>query len=261
LNNGTEDDDRLFYFAAGPIAAILLGMALVPVRELTSVSNWAFLFVAALTITVAGLGGRTPAVATALASALSLDFFLTVPYLQLRIDDKHDVIAFAGLASCGLIAAALGTGRRQSTAARTSRKQVELLELAISEAESGGPVEDALARVLRACPAVLPLAGAVVRDAHNVVVAAPARADVMRAIPTEVQELAAILSARSRPLSSEGCRIALTAGGAPVGWLDVWGNGYPANEESRRVLAAIARIVAALLGRMRARAAPPDPQV
>ena len=45
---------------------------------------------------VAEFGGRWPAVATALASALSLDFFLTQPYLHLAIDDKHDIIAFAG---------------------------------------------------------------------------------------------------------------------------------------------------------------------
>ena len=33
-----------------------------------------------------------------MASALSLDFFLTEPYLRLEIADKHDLIAFFGLA-------------------------------------------------------------------------------------------------------------------------------------------------------------------
>ena len=46
--------------------------------------------------------------------ALSLDFFLTRPYLRLAIEDKHDVIAFAGLAVCGLIVASLARDRRPS---------------------------------------------------------------------------------------------------------------------------------------------------
>ena len=38
-----------------------------------------------------------------MVSALSLDFFLTQPYLHLAIADKHDLIASLGLAGCGLL--------------------------------------------------------------------------------------------------------------------------------------------------------------
>ena len=103
--------ERLFYLAAGPLAAILLGVSLIPLRGVTTASNFTFGFMA-LTIVVAEFGGRGPAVATALTSALSLDFFLTEPYLRLTIADKHDFIAFVGLAACGLIAAALAARRR-----------------------------------------------------------------------------------------------------------------------------------------------------
>lgn len=103
----------LFYLPGGVIAAILLGMSLTPVRELTNAGNFIFAFVI-LIIVVGELGGRAAAVATAACSALSLDFFLTRPYLSLKIEQKHDVIAFVGLTLCGLVAAALGSrhGRR-----------------------------------------------------------------------------------------------------------------------------------------------------
>jgi K+-sensing histidine kinase KdpD len=107
----SEAEDRLFYLGVGPLAAVTLGVALVPLRGLTTASNFTFVFLA-LTIVVAEFGGRSPALATALASALSLDFFLTQPYLRLEIQDKHDVIAFLGLAACGLLSASLASRRR-----------------------------------------------------------------------------------------------------------------------------------------------------
>jgi K+-sensing histidine kinase KdpD len=106
------EDGRLLYFAAGGIAAIFLGVALVPLREFTYASNFTFPFMA-LTIVVAEFGGPRAALITALTSALSLDFFLTKPYLRLSIAGKHDIIAFLGLAACGLVAAACSSGRRR----------------------------------------------------------------------------------------------------------------------------------------------------
>jgi K+-sensing histidine kinase KdpD len=110
-----EDSEALFYTAAGPIAAIVIGAALTPLRELTPAANFTFVFIA-LTIVVAELGGRAAGVLTALVSALSLDFFLTRPYLRLQMDSKHDLIAFIGLAVCGLIASALAAHRQQRPA-------------------------------------------------------------------------------------------------------------------------------------------------
>ena len=105
------DEDRTIYIAMGPLAAILLGFALMPLREIVIASNFTFLFII-LTILVAEFGGRRAAVATAIVSALSLDFFLTKPYLRLTIQGKHDITAFLGLAMCGLVAAALASRRR-----------------------------------------------------------------------------------------------------------------------------------------------------
>ena len=105
------DDERLIYLAAGPLVAIMLGFALIPLREVVIASNFTFPFII-LTIVVAEFGGRPAALTTALVSALSLDFFLTRPYLRLTIQGKHDVTAFLGLAACGLVAAGLAARRR-----------------------------------------------------------------------------------------------------------------------------------------------------
>jgi len=105
-----KDDEDIIYLGAGPGAAILLGAALVPIREATSASNLTFPFLI-LIIVIAELGGWGPALATAVASSLSLNFFLTKPYLNLMIHGKDDVIAFLGLATCGFVVSAFARRR------------------------------------------------------------------------------------------------------------------------------------------------------
>jgi K+-sensing histidine kinase KdpD len=157
-----DDEKDLVYLGAGPIAAVLLGMALVPLRGFTTASNFTFLFLA-LTIVVGELGGRSAALATAVASALSLDFFLTEPYLRLSIASKHDLIACLGLAGCGILAASLAAGRRVLPARpRPSARQLDQLESAASEIEREGS------------PASRGAAGAVLR------VVAELRSDALR---------------------------------------------------------------------------------
>jgi K+-sensing histidine kinase KdpD len=109
------DDDRLIYLATGPLVAIVLGVALIPLRDVVIASNLTFPFII-LTIVVAEFGGRPAALTTALVSALSLDFFLTKPYLRLTIQGKHDFAAFLGLAACGFVAAALAARRAKPVA-------------------------------------------------------------------------------------------------------------------------------------------------
>ena len=132
---GGQDD--LILLSAGPLAAILLGVALVPFRGRTPAANFTFLFMA-LTILVAEFGGRAAAVATALFSALSLNFFLTQPYLRFTIVPPDEIVAFIGLAACGLLAAAFGSrhGRRVADS-RAARDQVRLLHALLRLARSG----------------------------------------------------------------------------------------------------------------------------
>src|ERR1700730_8032647 len=109
-------DDRSAWVITGVLGALALGVALIPLRTVVVASNLAFVFLA-FTIVVAELGGRTPALVTALVSAMSLNFFLTEPYLTLAITKVDDVVAFFALVGCGLIAAAFGRRRGRLSAA------------------------------------------------------------------------------------------------------------------------------------------------
>lgn len=251
-----QDSESLFYLGAGPLAAILLGMALVPLRGLTPASNLSFAFMA-LTIVVAELGGRWAAMATALVSTLSLDFFLTQPYMRLVIEDKHDVIAFLGLGVCGLIAASLGSHRGERIAAlRVVEKHHNLLRSMLRDWNGAADAGPQLTSILRGARDVFPLAAAVVRDHAGHVVASAEPSDGLRAVPEDILQPDTLLPAAGRdrealrwslPLPDTGGRIPFVGGREPRGWLDVWGNGASASMESRRSLSDVARLVAVLL--------------
>lgn len=245
-----EATEGIFYLGAGPAAAIALGIALVPLRELTSASNLTFLFLA-LTIAVAELGGRRAAVATALVSAFSLDFFLTRPYLRLTIEDKHDVIAFAGLAACGVIAATLGAPRRATVAAlRAAKAERDLLRSLLAGWQPDGRLEPPLTRTLRASQPVLGLAAAVVRDERDNVLANTAPADALRPLPRVVidgDRLGLAAFPGEAAIGSEGARLALSAGRRRIGWLDVWRRRTPIAGEQCLALHDLCRAVTLVL--------------
>jgi two-component system sensor histidine kinase KdpD len=139
-----------FWIPAGAVGAIALGVALIPLRALVAASHLAFAFIA-FTIVVAELGGRIPAVMTALVAALSLDFFLTEPYLSLSIDKSEDVVAFVALGACGLIAAAFGTRReRLSASAERAARELQLLRRLVDQVQRGGDLTQVLGDLRRA---------------------------------------------------------------------------------------------------------------
>jgi K+-sensing histidine kinase KdpD len=267
-----DDSERMIYIALGPLAALALGMLLIPVRGFTTASNFTYIFLV-LTIVVAEFGGRGAAVATALTSALSLDFFLTQPYLTLEIADKHDLIAFVGLAVCGLVVAGLGARRGERRAdLREMRRHRDLLRAALAELDAREALDYRVKTVLDACRSVLPLSAMVLRDGGNQVVAT-SPSPIARAVPETVlrQDDPLLLDVSDRdqhpnvlPLSPEGARLALTVADRQVGWLDVWGGRAPASAEGRRTLSDVARVLAAMLARPRestpgARDTMPDP--
>jgi two-component system sensor histidine kinase KdpD len=251
-----KDADSLFYLSAGPLGAILLGFALVPLREVTTASNLTFAFLV-WTILVSEFGGRWPSVATALVSALSLDFFLTRPYLRLVIEQKNDVIAFAGLALCGLIVATFASRRRSRIASlRIARRRLDLLHETLGLLEPHASPESRLPQLLDEACQAFPIAAAVVRDTAEQVLAASERgyAPPPKGVLDPVTMVRPRRASRSagepdEPLPLEGARLALVAADKQVGWLDVWGNGSPASEETRRILSDVARVAAMALSR------------
>jgi hypothetical protein len=253
-----DDDDQLLYLGLGPLLAILLGGGLIPLRDLTVPSNFTFAFLA-LTIVVGELGGRLPALGTALVSALSLDFFLTRPYLHLAMHDKNDLVAFVGLAACGLLAAFLGTPRRERDSAR---RRLAVVDRALRQIEAGGPAAARIQLLADIAVAALPLAAAVVRDDAGRVVAAAGPRSAIDREPASVVGTPAVAEPEhgdwrqpKPPLPAEGQRIALVVAGRPAGALDVWGDGGRAGRDARRALAAMATAVGAILDADR----PPPP--
>jgi two-component system sensor histidine kinase KdpD len=145
----TRDDPVELWIAIGGVGAIALGVALIPLRPLTVASNLAFVFLA-FTIVVAEFGGRIAALVTAIVSAMSLNFFLTEPYLTLTISKSEDVVAFFALAGCGLLAAAFGARRvRWARTARRTRKDLGVLEGVVDQLKAGAPLEAVLSEVGR----------------------------------------------------------------------------------------------------------------
>jgi hypothetical protein len=250
-----DDESDLVYLGAGPLGAVLLGMAFFPWRGLTTASNFTFAFLA-LTILVAEFGGRRAAVATALTSTLSLDFFLTQPYLRLEIANKDDVIAFVGLAASGLIAAAFGSQRGERiTALRRARAHLDVIHSILRRLESVDPQERVLTEIASVLRLGFPLSAVVVRNERGQVVAfsgptAPAAA-------THLLRSDDLLSGgeppdapgRLRfPFPPDGGRLDLYFGNRLTGTLEIWGNGVAAHPEERRLLKDAARIVGAILG-------------
>jgi hypothetical protein len=132
------------WMAAGAAGSLVLGIVLIPLRTVTAASNLAFVFLA-FTIVVAELGGRPAALVTAVVSAMSLNFFLTEPYLTLTITKPDDVIAFVALAACGLIAAAFGKRReRWSEVADRAGKELSILSRLVEQLRDGIPLDEVL---------------------------------------------------------------------------------------------------------------------
>ena len=244
-------DDALLYLGVGPIAAIALGVALMPLREVTAASNLAFAFLA-LTIVAGHAGGRWPATATAVASALSLNFFLTRPYLSLTIHGRDDVIGFLGLAACGLISAALGSGSGERLA---RRRQLEVLYSAARELEIPGPAASRVQGLLESACAAFPVAGLALHDEGGQLVVSVGDRSRAATVPRlaaddDLLDDTSAASGRPRgasPLPAEGVRVPLVVGHRSLGHLDLWGDGRPAGADTKRTLRALARAVAALI--------------
>jgi hypothetical protein len=205
---------------------------------------------------VAEYGGRRAAVATALTSTLSLDFFLPQPYLRLEIANKDDVIAFVGLAAAGLIAAAFGSQRGERISAlRRARTHLDVLHSTLRRLEDADARERVLTGIASTIRLSFPLSAVVVRNERGQVVAfsgptAPVvAAHVLRSDDLLFGGEPPDAPRRLRvPFPPDGGRLDLYFYDRLTGTLEIWGNGVAALPGERRVLKDAARIVGAILG-------------
>jgi hypothetical protein len=211
--------------AVGILGTIGLGVALIPLRSVTSASNLAFLFLI-FTVVIAEVGGRGAGLATAVVAALSLNFFLTEPYLTLNIDKPDDIVAFAALAVSGLVAAAFGRRRARSTErAAETRRDLDGLARLGDGLVGGQPLQAALEDLRRS----FGLGGIVLRAGERRLAAVPAAHASLPppATALERRTLAATealqvrYGSRGLRLPDGGGRVQLGTPSEPL-WVDVW---------------------------------------
>ena len=243
------------WLVTGTVGAIVMGMLLTLARDLTSASNLAFVFLM-WTIVVAEAGGRSAALATAVISALSLNFFLTKPYFSLSIESPHDLLAFVALAMCGVVAAAFGQRRHRAAATLSDvRAHLDVIDQISRTLDSDAQPRDRLTTALELIQRFFGLGGVVLRDGKGQVLAAIDTAGVLNLSSTP-RELApdTVLVAdahrhrfgpRGLRLPAEGGRIPVLRQGRLVATLDLWEQGETGlDHEQYRVLMLIARLLA-----------------
>ncbi|HEY7653603.1 MAG TPA: DUF4118 domain-containing protein [Methylomirabilota bacterium] len=241
-------DDVRVWMVTGALGSLVLGIVLIPLRSVVAAANLAFVFMA-FTIIVAELGGRGPALVTALVSAMSLNFFLTEPYLTLAITKSDDIVAFFALAGCGLIAAAFGR-RRERLSEVAGRADLELATLSrfVQRARSGRAIESQL-EDLRSD---FGLGGLVLREAGGRVLAAVPEAAASRPAPRvaltsdtlfAVEEETVRFGTKGMRLPDGGGRLTLQTRRGPV-TLDLWeGDEQGFGRDESRTLAIAASIL------------------
>ena len=250
-----RQDSESLWIAIGPLVAMALGVVLIPFRTLTSASNLAFGFLV-LTIVVAEVGGRAAGLATAVLSALSLNFFLTEPYLTLTINQPDDIVAFVALAVSGLIAAAFGRRRaRSSEMLGRARDDIEALDRLAGSLIPGASLDAVLEDHRRA----FRLGALVLRRADNRVVAAAPADCAARPTPAVTLDPRTLLgNERDHRLGRRGFRLPEGGGrlrlaeDAEFLWLDLWeGDEEGLSGDEQRAL-----VVAAAMLRLAIRSSP-----
>lgn len=244
----SQSDRGAVWFVIGVGGAVALGVALTPLRTIVSASNLAFVFIG-LTIVVAEMGGRGPALATAVVSALSMNFFLTEPYLSLEIHKPADLFAFVALAACGLIAAAFGKRRvRAAEQITRTRGDLEVLGRTAASLAAQAPIEEILEDLRR----FFGLGGLVLRRADERLIAAAPPSQAALPPPSTQLEHSTLAAKNTRVhllgrtgfrFPEGGGRLALQ-GREPL-VLDLWeGNTEGVTLDERRALAVSALMIA-----------------
>jgi hypothetical protein len=142
-----EEPDPTIAYVVGGLLPIVVGCALVAVRGDVVTANLALVMV--LTVVVAaGIGGRGPGAFAAVIATMSFDFFLTRPYLSLKIDRAADVETTFALLLIGLAVGQVAvTARRARGQARRGTDEIARLHRVAELAASGAEVDDVVLAV------------------------------------------------------------------------------------------------------------------
>lgn len=140
-----SDGDEQASIALAGLAPILVAALLVPVRGVVGVADLALVLMAVVVLGALA-GGRAAGAVAALTATLSLDFFLTRPYLTLRMASRDDIETAAILLAAGMavgqFAAYFRAARRAGDRGRSGLAGIHRLAgLAVSGADADAVIE------------------------------------------------------------------------------------------------------------------------
>jgi K+-sensing histidine kinase KdpD len=138
--------------AAAFLAPLVAAALMVAVRDEVAKTNMALALVAVV-VAAGALGGRLAGAVAAVSATVSFNFFLTSPYLSLRLTSANDVETMMLLLLIGGIAGEVAAvGQRRARAARSGNEEEEgiwrVVEQAVSDADPEDLIEAVRAELL-----------------------------------------------------------------------------------------------------------------
>ena len=103
----------LIGLAVGGLGSIAVALALVPFRDQIDNANLALILVLVVVL-AAILGGRLAGAVAAVVATMAFDFFLTKPFVSMRIDSSDDIETVLVLLAVGLIVGEVAARGRAS---------------------------------------------------------------------------------------------------------------------------------------------------
>jgi hypothetical protein len=238
----SEGPTALVGIAIGALGPVAVALALVPIRSDLHNANLALMLV--LVVVVAAIvGGRRAGALAAIVSTLAFDFFLTRPYLSVKIETSTDLQTAAILLGVGLIVGAVASrGRRSERAREDATDAINRVHRAAELIAQGAPSGDVVDLVLREIREVLHL--------HDCWLEIPSELYVMPRL-----ERGGTIDSTERhwfsggiALSEDGVELPLLVRGDLVGRIVLVGNeGRPVTIEERVVAVALADQLGAAL--------------
>ncbi len=222
---------------AGVLAPLAVAALLVPFRTSLQHSTIVLVFVVVV-VAVATTGDRVAAIVAAVVSAASFDFFLTRPYLSLRITSANDLETTAMLLVIGLIVGELAAvGHRRRLEAQRARAELGVLERVAARIADEPGTLDLIDVVAGELTELLDL------EACHFSLARPDGPELRSDGRVDVDRH--VWVGDDFALPRDGAVLAVTSGGEQLGWFAlVPGRPVGVSLEARRVAVALARQLA-----------------
>jgi hypothetical protein len=143
----TDRSNALVGLAVAALGPIVVALILVPVRTEVDNANLALILVLVVVI-AAILGGRRAGAVAAITATLSFDFFLTQPYLSLKMETSDDLETALILLGVGLLVGAVASkGRRSERGRERAADAILRVHRAADLNARGAPIDDVIRAV------------------------------------------------------------------------------------------------------------------